>query len=180
MQDSSPTTVQGAMMRTPWPPRYLLTMSLLAALGGCSTPHQLATQETAMSRSTEELTYARLYPGADGVSHFATASLGFVPIGVHGVEALLAVHRIGDVRGVMFARLKAGATEDWHPAPRRQFMVCIRGIVEVTAGDGEKRRITPGGFVLLEDVTGQGHVTHAVGPEDHVALAIPVESPDPP
>jgi len=120
--------------------------------------------------------YLRLTPGPDGVSHFSTSTFGFVPIGVHGVEAVLAVHRIGDVRGAMLARLAAGATEDWHPAPRRQFMFCLRGIVEVTAGDGETRRITPGGCVLLEDTTGQGHRTHAVGPEDHVALAIPVES----
>jgi hypothetical protein len=129
-----------------------------------------------MTTTTAELSYARLYPGPDGISHFSSETLGFVPIGVSGIEAVLAVHRIGDVRGVMFARLTAGATEDWHPAPRRQFMVCVRGIVEVTAGDGEQRRITPGGIVLLEDVTGQGHRTHAVGPEDHVALAIPVES----
>ena len=125
---------------------------------------------------TAELSYLRLTPGPDGVSHFTTVALGFVPIGVHGVEAVLGVHRIGDARGVLFARLPAGTTEDWHPAPRRQFMVCVQGSVEVTAGDGETRRITPGGVVLLEDITGQGHRTHAVGPEDHVALAIPVES----
>ncbi len=125
---------------------------------------------------TAELHYLRLTPGADGVARFSSAALGFVPIGVHGVEAVLGVHRVGDVRGVTFVRLGAGVTEDWHPAPRRQFMVCVQGIVEVTAGDGETRRIAPGGFLLLEDVTGQGHRTHALGPEDHVALAIPVES----
>jgi quercetin dioxygenase-like cupin family protein len=129
-----------------------------------------------MSTATDELSYVRLYPGPDGISHFANASLDFVPLGVAGVEAVLGVHRIGDVRGVMLARLKAGATEDWHPAPRRQFMFCLRGIVEVPAGDGEKRRLRPGEFLLLEDVTGKGHRTHAAGPEDHVALAIPVES----
>ena len=53
-------------------------------------------------------------------------------------------------------------------------MICIRGIVEVTAGDGEKRRATPGQFILLEDLTGKGHITHSVGPEDHVALAFPI------
>ncbi|MFO1402149.1 MAG: hypothetical protein U1F06_10895 [Steroidobacteraceae bacterium] len=125
---------------------------------------------------TSRLEYLRLTPGADGVARFRTCSFDFVPIGVHGVEAVLSVHRVGEVRGVMLARLAAGTTEDWHPAPRRQFMVCLQGIVEVTASDGEKRRISPGGCVLLEDVTGQGHRTHAVGPEDHVALAIPVES----
>jgi uncharacterized cupin superfamily protein len=53
-------------------------------------------------------------------------------------------------------------------------MVCVRGVVEITAGDGQKRRLAPGQFMLLEDTTGKGHVTHATGPEDHVALAVPV------
>ena len=97
----------------------------------------------------------------------------------HALEELcepraIAVHRIGDVQGALFAMLPAGTTEDWHVAPRRQFMICLRGIVEVTAADGEKRRILPGQFVLLEDTTGKGHVTHAAGHEDHVALAIPL------
>jgi quercetin dioxygenase-like cupin family protein len=154
----------------------LFAYGLVAVLVGFGATRALAAEETAMSTATDELSYVRLYPGADGVSHFAKASLNFVPLGVPGVEAVLSAHRLGDVRGAMLARLKAGATEDWHPAPRRQFMFCLRGIVEVTAGDGETRRLRPGEFLLLEDVTGKGHRTHAAGPDDHVALAIPVES----
>ena len=126
---------------------------------------------------TAALAYLRLYAGPDGVSHFAVEHFDFVPIGVQGVEAMLAVHRLGDVPGAMLARLKAGATEDWHTAPRRQFMVCVQGLVEVTAGDGTVRRIHPGEMVLLEDLTGRGHRTHAVGSVDHVALALPQPAP---
>lgn len=134
----------------------------------------------AMSASAgEPLGYLRLYVGPDGISHFSKERLDFVPIQVPGVEAALAVHRLGDVQGVMLARLAAGETEDWHTAPRRQFMFCLRGIVEVTAADGERQRLRPGEFVLLEDVTGKGHRTHAVGPEDHVALAIPMPAEAP-
>jgi len=31
--------------------------------------------------------------------------------------------------------------------------------------------------MLLEDTTGKGHITHATGTEDHVALAVPVTGP---
>ncbi len=121
------------------------------------------------------LSFTRLYTDANGVSHFANETLPLAPVaGGQGMEANLAVNRIGDVKGVVFAQLKAGATEDWHIAPRRQFMVCVRGIVEITASDGQKRRLTPGQFMLLEDTTGKGHITHAAGTEDHVALAVPV------
>ncbi len=121
------------------------------------------------------LSYIRLYTGPDGVSHFAAERLALEAVpGGQGMEAGLAVNRLGDVKGVLFAQLKAGATEDWHVAPRRQLMVCVHGVVEITAGDGQKRLLRPGQFMLLEDTTGKGHVTRATGTEDHVALAVPV------
>jgi hypothetical protein len=124
------------------------------------------------------LAYIRLYTGSDGLTHFSEEHLSLEPVpGGRGMEASLAVNRLGDAHGVLFAQLKSGATEDWHVAPRRQFMVCIRGIVEITAGDGQKRRLTPGQLMLLEDTTGKGHITHATGTEDHVALAVPVTGP---
>ncbi len=140
-----------------------------------ATALALAGIPTALAEGAK-LTYLRLYPGPDGVSHFSTETVDFVPAGVPGVESVLAVHPLGDAKGAMVARLKAGATEDWHVAPRRQFMFCLRGVVEVTAGDGEKRRLRPGEFLLLEDVTGKGHRTHAAGAVDHVALALPAEA----
>jgi hypothetical protein len=53
-------------------------------------------------------------------------------------------------------------------------MVCLRGLVEVTTEDGQTRRIRPGEFVLLEDTKGKGHITKSLGPDDHVALAVPL------
>jgi hypothetical protein len=121
-----------------------------------------------------QVAYTRLYAGPDGVSHFSGEELILARVpGGQGLEAL-AVNRIGDAKGVTFAQLKAGATEDWHVAPQRILMLCVQGEVEITAGDGQKRRLRPGQLMLLEDTTGKGHITHAVGPHDHVALAIPV------
>ena len=126
-------------------------------------------------RATGTLAYVRLYTGSDGLTHFSDEHVNLEPVaGGQGMEAALAVHRLGDAKGVLLAQLKAGATEDWHIAPRRQFMVCLRGVVETTAGDGQKRRLSPGQFMLLEDTSGKGHITHATGSEDHVALAVPL------
>jgi hypothetical protein len=129
----------------------------------------------AQSPRVETLSYVRLYSDATGTSHFADEQLPLTPAGNGAtVEERLYINRLGDLKGVMFARLKAGANEDWHVAPRRQFMLCVRGLVEITAGDGQRRRMKPGQFMLLEDVSGQGHRTHALGKADHVALALPV------
>ena len=120
------------------------------------------------------LSFARLYTSADGNSHIADETIELTPLDGPGPEGRLMASRLGDVKGAMILSLKAGATEPYHIAPRRQIMFCLRGIVEVTAGDGTKRRVLPGQFVLLEDTSGKGHITHAVGKEDHVALAFPI------
>jgi hypothetical protein len=154
---------------------HVFALSLIAAISVASSNLVAADNPEAKPAMTSKLSYVRLGPpGADGISHFTDETLMLTPGGGPGLEGLLATYRLGDIKGALVASLKAGATEDWHPAPRRQFMFCLRGIVEVTAGDGQKRRILPGQFVLLEDTSGKGHITHSAGTEDHVALAIPV------
>lgn len=150
----------------------------LAAVGLLTTlslaTSRLAAAEDGAKPISGTLSFVRLFTDADGVSHFAEETLKLEALGTEGMEAALAVNRIGDVREAQFAMLKSGTREDWHTAPRRQILVCLRGLVEVTAGDGEKRRVKPGEIVLLEDLSGTGHITHVVGSEDHVALALPL------
>lgn len=153
------------------------TLSLCAALGAA----HLSAADTAMTAKTAaphdasgKLSFVRLYTSADGNSHFADETIDLAPLGGPGPEGSLLASRLGDVKGAMFLALKAGRTEAYHIAPRRQIMFCLRGIAEITAGDGEKRQILPGRFMLLEDTSGKGHITHAAGNDDHVALAFPV------
>jgi quercetin dioxygenase-like cupin family protein len=148
---------------------------LFAALGAAPFQHAAAADQPTMAKpSQNQLTYWRLYSTPDGSSRWAEEALPLAQSGSNTPEERLATYRLGDIKGAIVASLKAGTTEDWHVAPRRQFMFCLRGIVEVTAGDGQKKRVLPGQFVLLEDLTGKGHITHSAGTEDHVALAIPV------
>ncbi len=151
--------------------------SFCVSLVLCAIPLWLPVAANAQTPAAGTLAYVRLYADASGITHFADEQLLLTPAGAGAggaAEQRLFVNRLGDLNGVMFARLKAGTVEDWHVAPRRQFMLCVRGIVEITAADGEKRRMTPGQFMLLEDLSGRGHRTHALGHEDHVALALPV------
>jgi hypothetical protein len=48
----------------------------------------------------------------------------------------------------------------------------LRGEVEVTASDGETRRFSPGGLLLVEDTTGKGHSTRVVGGEGFLLVGI--------
>jgi hypothetical protein len=67
----------------------------------------------------------------------------------------------------------SGATApDWHRAPRKQFAINMTGELEVELTDGTRRRIGSD-LVYLEDLTGKGHVTRALGPITNVFLHVP-------
>jgi quercetin dioxygenase-like cupin family protein len=67
----------------------------------------------------------------------------------------------------------SGATApDWHTAPRKQFAINMSGELEVELTDGTRRRIGSD-LVYLEDLTGKGHVTRALGPITNVFLHVP-------
>jgi hypothetical protein len=51
---------------------------------------------------------------------------------------------------------------DWHPAPRRQYIINLDNGVEITASDGETRVIGAGEVLLVEDTTGKGHLSKAI------------------
>jgi quercetin dioxygenase-like cupin family protein len=122
------------------------------------------------------LAYTHLYSDANGVSHFKTEHLEFKRLDSPNAPASLTAHLFSGVQGATLLRLKSGALEDWHAAPRTQFLVGVQGESEVTAGDGKTLRVKPGDVVLMDDTTGKGHRTAAVGAEDHIALVVPVSA----
>jgi hypothetical protein len=101
--------------------------------------------------------YFRIYTGADGLSHFedieVEASGPGVPETVAGIP----------VSDLVFRTSPPGRTMDYHTAPRRQFVITLRGEAEIVASDGETRRVGPGSMMLAEDTTGKGHITRVVG-----------------
>jgi quercetin dioxygenase-like cupin family protein len=61
--------------------------------------------------------------------------------------------------GVIFRQMPASYDMDWHPAPRRQYIVILDGSVQITASDGEVRVLNAGEMALVEDVAGKGHLS---------------------
>jgi hypothetical protein len=107
----------------------------------------------------------RIYTGDDGQSHFEDLD---VPL-----EEAAGDNRLSDLvplQGVMFRSTRAGSTLDYHPAPRRQFVVTLTGRVEVGCGDGTIRVFGPGDIMLADDLTGQGHTSVQHGDEERTSL----------
>ena len=108
----------------------------------------------------------RLYSDEGGQSHFEDLE-PHMP--VDGAAALLEASGVVGIR-----RHGPGGQAAWHNAPRRQYVVMLEGKMEVEASDGTSRRFGPGDVLLVEDVTGVGHVTRTLGTAQRVLLDIPV------
>ena len=107
---------------------------------------------------------SRLYTGSDGRTHIETITLESHP----GLATLQ------NAVGIQFRSTAAGNFMDWHPAPRRQFVITISGQVEIGLEDGSVHRFGPGHVNLAEDVTGKGHTTRVIGDQPRVTATIPL------
>jgi len=62
----------------------------------------------------------------------------------------------------------------WHTGPARQFVITLSGNSEVEVSGGVHVAAGPGHINLIEDTTGKGHITRNFGPDDRIALTIPL------
>ena len=113
--------------------------------------------------------YFRIYSDEDGESHFEDLDIELETQPNGG-----AYSELHPATGVIFRRTPADQYLDWHPAPRRQYVITLSGEAEVEASDGEIRRIGPGTIMLADDTTGKGHITRGIGAEDRISLFIPL------
>jgi len=114
------------------------------------------------------LKYTRIFTGSDGLSHFEDCE---VNLDDRGRGSLIS--EVMTATGLLFRRNTADYDLDWHPAPRKQFVVNLSGTVEITASDGEVRQFGPGSIMLADDTTGKGHKSKALT-EERVSLFVHV------
>ena len=77
-----------------------------------------------------------------------------------------------DTNKITFGTRAPGVASDWHPAPRRQFIIILSGQLEIGFEDGTKRVFGAGDARLMEDITGKGHTTTTVGSEPCITATI--------
>src|SRR5215469_17713576 len=96
---------------------------------------------------------SRLYTASDGKTHIELMTLETHP----------ELAQLQKAEGIQFRSTPAGNFLDWHPAPRRQFVITISGQVEIGLEDVSVHRFGPGHVNLAEDVTGdQPRVTATI------------------
>ena len=77
--------------------------------------------------------------------------------------------------GIIFRETAGDYDLDWHPAPRRQYIINLDAGVKITASDGESRVIAAGEVILVEDDSGKGHLSQSVGSAMRHSIFVPVE-----
>ncbi|MGD8809511.1 MAG: hypothetical protein PVG24_07885 [Gammaproteobacteria bacterium] len=76
--------------------------------------------------------------------------------------------------GIIFRETRADYDLDWHPAPRRQYIINLDAGVKLTASDGESRVIGAGEVILVEDISGKGHLSESLG-QIRRSIFVPIE-----
>lgn len=122
------------------------------------------------------LCFTRVVASADGGSAFEDAVLPLEERWVaEGTPPMLTgVLSAAPPSPVVFLRSSDFDSEP-HPAPRRQWVVLVRGAIEIEVSDGSRRAFRPGDLLLLEDVTGRGHRTYTLDEPPFEGLFVPAE-----
>jgi hypothetical protein len=131
---------------------------------------------TAQGRKAVVIT--RIFTGPDGLAHAEDIELKLNSRGA--TEMLKATGAEFSVRPPTSganpnntAATSPNAAE-WHTGPARQFVITLSGHSEVEVSGGVHIAAGPGHINLIEDTTGKGHITRNFGPEDRIALTIPL------
>jgi hypothetical protein len=111
----------------------------------------------------------RIFTGPDGKTKLEEFE---VPLKSQGRGTELS--ELVPVTSVQFRRTNQDYSLDWHPAPRRQFVVTLAGESEIELDGGRKVRLGPGNILLAEDTTGQGHAGSGLAGRERISLIIPL------
>lgn len=110
-----------------------------------------------------------LYEDENGVSHFRDIEIEWDEERPHSKYS----KRL-PAAGIIFRETKADYDLDWHPAPRRQYIINLDAGVKITASDGESRIIDAGEVILVEDINGKGHLSESLG-KIRRSIFVPIE-----
>jgi len=111
-----------------------------------------------------------LYVDAQGETHFRDIEIEWVEERPGGK-----LSKRLPANGIIFRETSGDYDLDWHPAPRRQYILNLDAGVQITASDGESRVIGAGEVLLVEDITGKGHLSKSVGGRMRHSIFVPID-----
>jgi len=117
------------------------------------------------------LKYVRVYSDSIGETHFEDLEINLDEIDFAPPAPPIYTSDITPSASYGFLSVLPGWESEWHPTPKRQFIIYLSGIIEAEVSDGEIRQFGPGSITLVEDTSGKGHKSKALG-NDKIVLAV--------
>jgi hypothetical protein len=137
-----------------------------------------ADRDLAVAQGRKAVVITRIFTGQDGLTHAEDIQLNLNARGATdmlkatGAEFSVRPPTVGaNPRNTAATDLDAPG---WHTGPARQFVITLSGNSEVEVSGGIHVGAGPGHINLIEDTTGKGHITRNFGPDDRIALTIPL------
>ena len=114
------------------------------------------------------IVFTRLFTGRDAQSHFEDLPIELLPVEYAQISLPIPVNQ------ALF-----GVTHDveeigWHNTTLRQYIIILKGSMEIEVGSGECKIFEAGDVLLAEDTTGSGHVTRSLSREAVQYIILPV------
>ena len=144
---------------------WIPTLMVAASVRGFGSKPALAAERT-------PVTITRLYTGADQKTHAEEIT---VPLPLKPANGASERSEYMAFTGAQWVRTSTSYDLDWHPAPRRQYIINLDAGVRITASDGEARVIGAGEVLLVEDTHGKGHLSQAIEGKMRHSIFIPVD-----
>jgi hypothetical protein len=135
-------------------------------------------RDVAVAQARKTVVITRIFTGPDGLAHAEDIELKLNARGA--TDMLKATGAEFSVRpptaGANPRNTSASDPNapEWHTGPARQFVITLSGRSEVEVAGGVHVVAEPGHINLIEDTTGKGHITRNFGPDDRIALTIPL------
>ncbi len=155
-------------------PNFKICLNLVFLLSVLLFSSQkLQAQEKTNEMNT--IKYVRVYADSIGESHFEDLTIDLNEIDFAPPAPPIFTSDLNPSSKHGFASVLPGWESEWHPAPKRQFMIYLSGTIEAEVSDGEIRQFGPGSITLVEDTTGKGHKSRVIGSEQVIGVVIQLE-----
>ena len=160
--------------------RFKTKTLVLTVLVGCfiATWRASTDRDVAVAQGRKAVVITRIFTGQDGLAHAEDIELNLNTRGATDMlKATGAEFSVRPPTAEANSRNTAATDPDapgWHTGPARQFVITLSGHSEVEVSGGVHVAAGPGHINLIEDTTGKGHITRNFGPDDRIALTIPL------
>lgn len=116
--------------------------------------------------------YWHAYADAQGESHVEELETELILSDFAPPAPQIFVSPATPAAGFAYLHAPVGWDGGWHPSPRRQLFILLRGGLEGETSDGQKIKMQSGDVILLEDTFGRGHASRVIGSDAVEALVV--------